>query len=247
MQFLSQNEIIKDKEFLLDENESFHLRKVLRINKGDLVKVFDGKKKWECVVVGFKDKYSILKPVKEISESNNNLFLNLYFPFIEKKHFEEVIRKGVEVGVCGFYPLVTDYTQKNFIFDIKEKKERFDEIIKSSVKQSERSFIPLIFEPMEIDKVPFNLKKFILMTPKAIDEKLYKLLDILDFIKKEEEINIIVGPEGGFSKREIDIFSNFKDSIIPLKISYNILRVETASIISCASILAVKVKNEDIV
>jgi len=240
MQFLSEKEISKDVEFFLDEDETFHLKNVLRISKGQIVKVFDGLKKWECEVIGFNNKNAILKPLKEIIE-NKKPYINLYFPFIEKKFFEEIIRKGSEIGIRCFYPIITDFTQKNFIFDINLKRDRFNEIIKSSVKQSESSFVPYLNDPITIYDLSFDLKKFILMTPHPIDGNLYTISDIFNFVKILNEINVIVGPEGGFSQKEIDLFSKFKDNIIPLKISYNILRVETAAVSGCLSILALKV------
>jgi 16S rRNA (uracil1498-N3)-methyltransferase len=240
MQFLVQKEIKKGEIFILDENETFHLKKVLRIGRGEIIKVFDGKRKWECRIVDFRDKKAFLEVLKEISENEKPL-INLYFPFIERKLFEEIIRRGVEIGVYGFHPVITDFTQRNFIFDIKTKKERLDRIIKSSIKQSEISFVPFIFDPLNIDELPFKTEKFILMTPYPLNGKIHRFSDIVDLIKKENKINLLVGPEGGFSEREKNIFNSFADSIIPVKISYNILRVETACIVSCGAILSLKV------
>ncbi|MEF3279787.1 MAG: 16S rRNA (uracil(1498)-N(3))-methyltransferase [Elusimicrobiota bacterium] len=225
MQFISSNPII-DNEFFLDEEESFHLKKVLRVKKGDEIKVFDGERQGICKVIDFIENKALIKTVKVFDKKTLKTKINLYIPFIERKLFESVLKNSVEAGIFSFNPIITYYTQNHFIFDIEKKRERLLEIIKSAVKQSESSFFPILNKPQKIDDIFKTKNKFFVMSKDKIMNRLFSFKEILNFI--EDEINIIVGPEGGFS--DIDFSNALSENIYPVKLSDNVLRVETAAI-----------------
>lgn len=233
MQFIVSSEI-SNKEFLLDEEESFHLKKVLRLKIGDKVKVFDGKKKWVCEIIEFKNDRVLLRPIIKTEPATKKIKLNLYFPFIEKKHFEYVLKTATEIGVDSFTPIISEYTQKHFVFDIESKKERINEIIKSAVKQSERDSFPYVTNPTNLKDLFEKNIKIILMSKTEINGKLFKITEALENFKYE--VNVLVGPEGGFSKSEL---SYMKENVYPVKISDNVLRSETAAIGGVLAIIAI--------
>ncbi|MEW6012786.1 MAG: RsmE family RNA methyltransferase [Elusimicrobiota bacterium] len=233
MQFIVSSEI-SNKEFLLDEEESFHLKKVLRLKIGDEVKVFDGKNKWVCEIIEFKNDKVFLRPIIKIQSAVKKIKLNLYFPFIEKKHFEYVLKTATEIGVDSFTPIISEYTQKHFVFDIESKKERLEEIIKSAVKQSERDSFPEIKNPINFKDIFEKNIKIMVMSKTEINGKLFKLTEALENFK--DEINVLIGPEGGFSESEL---SYMKENFYPVKISDNVLRSETAAIGGVCAIIGV--------
>ncbi len=239
MQFLVDYSVEQNKEFFLDEDESFHLIKVLRLKKGEKIKVFDGKRQFLCEIIDFFNKKAYLKAVEVIFERYKKFNINLYFPFIERKLFEDIIRAGTELGVDYFIPLKTEFTQKHFIFDLEEKKERLKAIIRSAVKQSERLSFPVITELKDIKNIFEKDKKFFVMSKEKIFNKLLNVDEIKSFV--DNEINIVVGPEGGFSTKD---FENARsENIFPLKISDNLLRVETAAISAVAIFSSLMVKK----
>lgn len=233
MQFLSEN-LISEDNFFLNEEESFHLKKVLRARTGDKIKVFDGEKRWLCEIIDFKNSRVFLKPLELIKTEKKQFKLNLFFPFIERKKFEYVIKTVTEAGIDSFTPLITEYTQKHFIFNIKDRKERIYDILKSAVKQSERDSFPEINNAENISDIFENEKKFIVMSKEKINGRLYKLFDIIN--NTDKEINIIIGPEAGFSQKDVSFMN---ENVYPLKISDNILRSETAAVGSVCMIAAV--------
>lgn len=237
MQFIAPEILDGVDEIILDDDESFHAIKVLRFKKGDLIKIFDGKAKYIGVIKGFVGKKVVVSDLKKVLTSKKRYKLNLYIPFIEKKDFEDIIRKATEIGVDAFFPLVTEYTQRRYILNDKEF-ERIKKIIISAVKQCERASIPLINKPVSLENLLKLSNKFIcgMIEP----DRVYTLKDVIR--KNDSEINVIVGPEGGFSKREIELMG---DNFFKIRLSSNILTTQTAalSLISC---IMYHIENEDI-
>jgi len=148
----------------------------------------------------------------------------LFAALIKKDNFEWILEKGTELGVSHFIPILADRSEKKDI-----NKERGDKIICEAAEQSERGILPKLYEPMtldvaleafpEIDHIAFHLdgKKF----PK-------------DEYTKEKKLGIHIGPEGGWSEREVELFVEQK---IPLYTTGpQVLKAETAAI-AVASLL----------
>jgi len=242
MYFISDNKIIENKEFLLNEDESFHIKKVLRAKLDDKIKVFDFNKVWLCEIVDFKNKNVLLKPIEIVQKAKRKYKIKLYFPFIDRKLFEYVIKKSIEIGCDELFPLITEFTQKHNIFDLNDKKDRIDELIKSAMKQSESTAVLKINNSVYLKDILKEDKKFIIFTAEKINQRIYNIYDALKKIKGED-INIVTGPEGGFSEGEK---KEFKENFIPVKISYNILRAETAAISALSIINGILIENENI-
>jgi 16S rRNA (uracil1498-N3)-methyltransferase len=231
MQFLT-TEIFKDtSEIILSDEESFHLKKVLRVRVGGEIKLFDGKNQWKARVIGFNDGRAVLKPYEKIIAKEKKYRINLYIPFIEKKYFELVIKMGTELGVDKFIPFTSDYTQKHYEFDVGEKNLRMIEIIKSAVKQSERNSIPVVLCPLKFKDI-FE-RDIIIANRTAINGKIYNATDIAAM--NLNEFNILIGPEGGFSDDEVSFMVSH--NCMTLMLSENILRAQTAAIAAVAVIV----------
>ncbi|MCX7641812.1 MAG: 16S rRNA (uracil(1498)-N(3))-methyltransferase [Elusimicrobiales bacterium] len=229
MQFISPPIDQSCSEVILDEEESFHIIKVLRFKKGDKIKIFDGYSKYTAKIKDIIDGKVIVDNIEKLPSLKKKYVINLYLPFIEKKEFESIIKQGTELGVDNFIPIVTKYTQGNLIpkkFDT----SRFKNLIISSVKQSERFSIPVILQPILLNDILNMSKKFIVgWVSKNNTMLFYDILKIMN-----GEINIIVGPEGGFSDEEKKYIEK---KFFCVNISSNILTTKTAaiSILGCIS------------
>ena len=148
---------------------------------------------------------------------------------MKKDNFEFVVQKVTEIGANSIYPVLTDRTIKtNLNFD------RLNKIIKEAGEQSGRIYFPNIFGITDLKKI--NIDKSILNI--VFDISGESLLDNVDFFKKYENINIWVGPEGGWSDNEIKFFKEKKFKIFNL--NKNILRAETAAILGIGFIKMIK-------
>ena len=200
------------------------IRNVLRLGKGDSLYVFDGQgSEYQCRIEEVaKKNVSLRKEV--LSESNpfpcKRIILG--FPLVREEKADFILQKATELGAGGFIPFVCERSLK--IKPAKQKLERWKRIITEALRQSERLWMPSISGVSDLKEIA-NSNYKIKLAASIRGEKLNTILD-----GKEEEILILVGPEGGFSPFEYSQLeeNNFKF----LKLSSHILRVETASIFS---------------
>ncbi len=158
---------------------------------------------------------------------------------IPKNGFEDILRMCTEIGIDFIQPLFSE-RQINKNLNFSRKLSRWDTIIKESVEQSERLWKPSILNGMDIiNWIKERDNKDTISISVTRDDS----FDYLNkWLKKQHEIldnksgllwNVI-GPEGGWSSREIEFF--IKNKIRLVKLSNNILRTSTATI-NASSIL----------
>ena len=201
---------VKNNQFyeIISQQKEHHLLKVLRITNGSKIKISNGS---GVLYNGTLDNKHIKIESKEIHTRSSNL--KIFIPYLrDKSRFRFIFEKLTEIEVASIYVGNTDYSQK---INIDESK--ILNWIKASVEQSGSPFIP-------------NLKLV-----NNIDYKIFNTcLDISGInIKKinKRVNNFAIGPEGGWSKDEIEKFEN------KISISKQTLRVETAAIVASALLM----------
>lgn len=240
-QFFYDGNLNNSKNIVFPEDESNHL-KVFRVKKGERIKVFDlYGNQYYAVVKEFLSGRVAAELIEKIKSCEKNFFISLYFPFIERNSFEEIIRKGCEIGVNEFTPIITEYTQRNFVFDINLKKQRYRAILISAVKQCERADIPVLNESKKFEEIfDKSMENIVVLSRYNSDGSL--ALPIKKVLNNNiDYIKIVVGPEGGFSKRELELAEK-KAKIA--RIGNFVMRTPTAAQSACAIIRAIK--DEDI-
>ncbi len=233
-QIIYNQKINLGKEFHLDKETSHHVKNVLRLKLQDKIYVIDESENlYFSQIVKFIHNIVYLIPLKKIEvDKSENINIDLFFSIIKKNKINILLEKCTELGVNSFNPIITEHCSisKKDLNNINLK--RWQKIIKSSVQQCGRSTIPKINKIIDITKLNFDND----------DKSIFLLLDeneanpILSILMKTDfeiinNINIFVGPEGSFSDYERDyLIKNF--DAIPVSISKNILRSETASVFS---------------
>tara|TARA_B100000795_G_scaffold262222_1_gene239864 strand:- start:1021 stop:1446 length:426 start_codon:yes stop_codon:yes gene_type:complete len=130
-----------------------------------------------------------------------------------------MIQKATELGVTKFLPIIFDRTVVRKI-----NKERLQKVVIEAAEQSNRINVPNIEEPQFL-KDFLNIKKIdLIFTDLNSDNKKLNLNKL-----NENQICIIIGPEGDFSESEREQILSFK-GVQSIKINENILRSETAAI-----------------
>ncbi|MDD2907643.1 MAG: RsmE family RNA methyltransferase [Candidatus Gracilibacteria bacterium] len=218
-----------DFTYVLTDLDIIHqLTKVLRIKLGEKVIFFDGIDEYDYI---FQVKQINKKDImlEQIGRNNNNseigFGLNLYQAMPNKQEkIEYIIQKGVEVGIKNFVFFRSDRSQKLLLSE--NKIERLNKIMIEAIEQSGRNYLPeLVF----IDKLDFSLiKNDENIVFHTVNEESLSLKDIK--IIYDKNINIFVGPEGGFSEEEIK-----KMNILVFKkvhLGNRILRTETTGIVT---------------
>jgi 16S rRNA (uracil1498-N3)-methyltransferase len=204
--------------------QSKKIRKVLRMKVGDKVSVFDGNG-WEYNVSLTKitNSFSLGEVVdKKLHENHSKITLVQALPKNLKTEF--ILQKCTELGVDRFVFFESEFSQVDSVRLSKEKVQRWRSITVAACEQSGRLFVPEVnIWSDELEMLIENLKseKNSLLYLDREGETVNKL-------ERESLFSpaIFVGPEGGFSKKEKDLFS--ANEFTPIKVSHNILRSETA-------------------
>ena len=158
---------------------------------------------------------------------------------IPKSGFEDILKMCTEIGIDFIQPLFSE-RQVNKNLNFSKKFLRWNSIINEAVEQSERLWRPSILNGMDIiEWLKSRDNKERVSVSITREETIY---DLNQWLRKQQECGNkkggifwnMIGPEGGWSSKEIDFFN--KNNITFVKLSDNILRTSTASI-NASSIL----------
>ena len=229
MQLFYNPEINENSQFFsFDREESKHIIKVLRKKDTDILFVTNG--------LGFLFKTEITLAsdtkctVKIISfEKEKPMPYQLHLVVAPTKmndRFEWFLEKATEIGVTEITPIICDHSERKQI-----KTDRFDKIILSAMKQSNQLYLPKLNEPIAF-KDFIKVKNEGLQLIAHCEEQNKKSLK--NVLKPNENITILIGPEGDFSPKEIQLA--LEQNYIPITLGTTRLRTETAAIVACHSV-----------
>jgi len=229
--FIFKEEDAKNDTVKIHGPEAHHIAKVLRMTKGEMVRVIDGyglSHICEIRTVSARTvTCGIIKTVKKGGEPKLDLALALGLSSATK--FDLVVEKGTEVGVSRFIPLITEQAKVK----VKEQEtlirrmNRWRRVCEAAAKQSGRSVIPMVSPPVIYNEfiaacIP---EESVLFHPEG---KVMTPGGVLAATGTKRLIAIL-GPESGFSASEVDVAKKRKIPIFSL--GDRILRTETAGIV----------------
>jgi 16S rRNA (uracil1498-N3)-methyltransferase len=221
---------IAGKDYVLDEKESRHTIKVLRMRKGEQVRLIDGKGSLYEGRISIDDPKKCLIEIVNVTRSFGKRNYRLHIaisPLKNPDRFEWFIEKSVEIGIDEITPLICRNTEKKAI-----KPERLESIIISAAKQSLKAQLPLLNEPVEFSKLALKNSgyKGLIAT---CNEELHRK-SISETVKRGENVMILIGPEGDFSEEELKLA--LREEYIPVHLGTSRLRTETAGLAACHSV-----------
>ena len=199
---------------ILDVEELHHLKKVLRVRPGEKIELVNGE--GDLGIATF-DETIILESLHKSAKPEKRTFLIQALP--EKSHLEIILEKATEIGITDFYFFPSERSKIDVISDA--LLNRIKKITVSALKQGKRLFLPSITafrSTSELKNLPSNLY---LAHPSGAP------FTSLGSLQK----GIIVGPESGFTPKEIETFQNAHGAI-STTLSPNVLRAETAAIVA---------------
>ena len=230
---------IKNNNLELTTDEAHYINKVMRIKTGEEIFIANGEGSlWKAIK--FKnDSLKISELQKPYLFQQQEIYLLGIAVVIPKSGFEDILKMCTEIGIDFIQPLFSE-RQVNKNLNFSKKFLRWNSIINEAVEQSERLWKPFILNGMDIIewlKRRDNQERVSISVTR--EDTFY---DLNQWLKKQQELvnkeggifwNVI-GPEGGWSSREIDFFNRNHNTFV--KLSDNILRTSTASI-NASSIL----------
>lgn len=215
-------------EITIGGEEFHHAVRVVRIREGESVELFDGKGSAVSAVVETLGRDSATVRVTTAIESRETkAAIHLAMAVIQLEKFELVLQKATELGVRSITPLVTDRVELR-PERYRGKHERWEKIVFEAVKQSGRAVIPAVGQPATFDE--------------AIDREGLRILFDADTepsqidLLREPSVILYIGPEGGWSERELGIAK--AKSCAFSRLGPRRLRAETAAIVAAATIAA---------
>ncbi len=217
-----------DVTFFFDKEESKHIVKVLRKKESDIIFITNGLGfLFESEIILASEKKCEVNITKETFQEPDKFYTHIVVaPTKMNDRLEWFLEKATEIGIHEITPIICDHSERKVY-----KIDRAEKIIQAAMKQSLHYYIPKINEPISFSQfVKSNIdgQKFIAHCEET-DKKSFK-----NEVKKDEKVTILIGPEGDFSTKEINlaIVNNF----IPVTLGNTRLRTETAALVACHTI-----------
>jgi len=237
---ISDNRIenLQNKKFKLSYKEAHYVNKVMRLRMGDQISIVNGKGSlWKGIKKdnNFIEIEEIDKP--SLFQEKKKFLLGIAIS-IPKNGFEDILKMSTEIGIDFIQPLYSDHQIKNFV-NTKTKMTRWNAIINEAVEQCERLWKPELLDILDLyEWVKLAKEKYILSTSVTRNQNCMYLQEWLKrqtfLINQSSVLWNIIGPEGGWSEKELLFFEENKIQFI--KLSDSIMRTSTAAI-NASSIL----------
>lgn len=229
-----------NEELVLNEETSRHIVQVLRMKPGEPLQITDGRgnlltavivddHKKKCVV---RVQSSMFHPIRERKVSIGISLLK------NANRFEWFLEKATEIGVTEIIPLLCERTEKQHF-----RQDRMENILVSAMLQSQQTWLPVLQPPVSFSQVMEIASHDQLFIAHCLEEKKPEE-------KKPEEKKIpltagntahsqliLIGPEGDFSSREIELALQHHFS--PVTLGETRLRTETAGMVA-ATLLCIR-------
>lgn len=217
--------------FVFDKEESKHIIKVLRKKESDILHVTNG--------LGFlftteitiaSDTKCTVKIVSFEKQEAPKFHLHLAVaPTKMNERYEWFLEKATEIGIHEITPIICEHSERKVI-----KIDRFQKILESAMKQSLHYYLPKLNEPITFKDFikTQNSGQLFIAHCEEVEKKSLK-----NELKTNGDVTILIGPEGDFSVKEIQlaIVANF----IPVSLGTTRLRTETAAIVACHSVVLI--------
>jgi 16S rRNA (uracil1498-N3)-methyltransferase len=229
--FFVDPENITEGTALLDGSEYEHLTRVLRLKTGDTIEVFDGTgNSFKARVMSISDrvvKSEIIGENKTKTESD--IKITLFQGLTKSNKMDYIVQKTTELGITRIVPIETTNTVvKNAVKHWENRQKRWQRIALEAAKQCGRCVIPKINDVILFEKALEQSSDNDLSIMPYEKERSSNLKSIIKSKTNQNSISVFIGPEGGFTPKEIKLA--IEAGIKPVTLGPRILRTETAGI-----------------
>ncbi len=217
---------IEDKFYQLNEIESKHCVRVLRLKEDDQIHLIDGKGNlFTAKIIDAHPKRCTVECIEKQAEFEK-LNYKLHIAAAPTKNIERTewyMEKCTEIGIDEFTPLLCQFSERKVV-----KIDRLFKVITSAVKQSLKAYHPKLNELTkfkDLVKAPFDGEKYIAHCYEG--EKTH----LKNLYSANQNALILIGPEGDFSPQEVELAraNGFKE----ITLGTSRLRAETAGVVAC--------------
>jgi 16S rRNA (uracil1498-N3)-methyltransferase len=227
--YLFYSETILGNYHVLSRDESKHCIKVLRLKKGDVIHLTDGKGNlYETIIAEDninKCRLGIRRVIPEYGRRNFSLHIAIA-PTKNINRLEWFLEKATEIGIDRITPLICKHSERKNI-----QPDRLKKVMVSAMKQSLKAYLPILDAAVDLQKFiqhDFHAEKYIAYCSENFNGSLK------ESYTTGKDVLILIGPEGDFSADEVNkaLTAGFK----PITLGPARLRTETAALVACASV-----------
>ena len=220
----NKSNLVKGNTYHLEEKYYIHLIKVMRLNIGEQISLFNEENgEWLAKIIEIKKNSLIAEVLEQTSPPKFTPNINLLFSPIKHLNSESIIRQSTEMGVKNLYP--TKF-QRTVVSKINLSK--FEAYGVGAAQQSGRLSLPTIFQMEKLS----NQKQLLQSSNILMFDENLKGISIDEVPKNSflENILVIIGPEGGFEDEERKFIEANSKNFLNIKLGNQILKADTAVI-----------------
>ncbi len=216
--------------FLLNEETSKHCIQVLRMKTGEPLHLTDGKGGLHKATIAQEDKRHCEVNIIESSfQEKKGRKVSIAISLLKNaSRLEWFLEKTTEMGITGIIPLLCTRTEKqHFRFD------RMQNILVAAMLQSQQTWLPILHQPTNVEVVIAASN----YSQKLIAHCEETTKQTIPSIKIDNDVQILIGPEGDFSPQEIELA--LQNGYQATSLGNTRLRTETAGMVAAALLVNV--------
>ncbi len=241
-----KSDLVAGAPLALTAEQANYLFRVLRKQKGDEVRVFNGRDgEWASTIREVMRSAGFLELVRQVRPQEHISDLHLLFAPLKKTRTDFVVEKATELGVAIIQPVITQRTQT-----VTVRTSRLTSLAQEAAEQTERLDAPSVEEPIQLLQAigEWREERKLIFCDEAGDQdgepwggEEGRAVPIFEAIRNLSDgpAAILVGPEGGFTPEERQRLRE-QSFTIPVSLGPRILRAETAVVAALAVWQAVR-------
>lgn len=223
--------------YTLNEDESKHCIKVLRLTMGDRIVLIDGKGGLYDAEITLdhpkRCEVKIITKKKNVGKRSYQLHIAIA-PTKNMDRLEWFAEKATEIGIDELSLLSCQHSERVIV-----KNERLEKVLVSAMKQSVKAYLPKLNEILDFKKfiagtTDFKGQKFIAHCNAPINGKETEKPLLKDLYKQQQSVLILIGPEGDFFVEEVQLA--LKNGFQEISLGPSRLRTETAALTACLTV-----------
>lgn len=239
-QFFVEKGQVQGNMIIISGDDAGHIGRVLRMKPGERVRISDEEENsYFCHITEITPD-EVFLAIDEKDEMGTEFAHKVYlFQGLPKSDkMELIIQKAVELGVYEIIPV----SMKNCVVKLDDKKaaskvKRWQAIAESAAKQSKRTRIPAVHDPVSWKEALHMAAEIdVTLIPYENERGLEATREQISSISSGASIGIMIGPEGGFSPEEITVADDYKN-MHRISLGRRILRTETAGLATLSMLI----------
>ena len=215
---------LRDGTFELDAEQANHARRVLRLDMGDTLEVFDGAGQVGTARVVEAGKRMTIQIIERHEAPRPRPWIDLAVAIPKGGRADVMVEKASELGADRLIPLLTD---RSVVEPRGGKLERFERLALESAKQCGRNWVMQVDEPAPLDDLIAQADHDLKLIADVAADGPRAVQNVHSEAKGAKRVIVLIGPEGGWTDRERN--AAFSAGFLEWRLAPNVLRIETAA------------------